>query len=150
MLQVLGSENDLTLNVLALLLRLALGIVIFPHGAQKLLGWYGGYGYKGTMSYFTQTMHIPYVFGLLAIIAEFFGALAVIVGFLTPIAAFGIGVTMLVAAITVHRPHGFFMNWFGTQTGEGYEYFILAAASALALTLLGAGDWSLDYVLFLR
>ena len=150
MLAYFGSENDLLINTLALVLRLALGVVIFPHGAQKLLGWYGGYGFKGTMGYFTQTQHIPYIFGLLAIIAEFFGALAVIAGFLTPIAAFGIGVTMLVAAYTVHRPNGFFMNWFGNQVGEGYEYFILAIGAAVALTLIGGGEWSLDHVLFSR
>lgn len=118
--------------------------MILPHGAQKLLGWFGGYGYKGTMDYFTQTMRIPYAFGLLAIIAEFFGSLALLSGFLTRPAALGIGVVMAVAALTSHVRHGFFMNWFGSQEGEGYEYFVLAAAIALSLAVAGGGAWSLD------
>lgn len=134
-------------DLLTLVLRLALGAVILPHGAQKLLGWFGGYGYRGAMGYFTRTMHIPYPLGVLAIIAEFFGSLALIVGFLTRPAALGILVVMVVAALTAHRRHGFFMNWFGNQEGEGFEYFILAAGIALVLVLTGGGVFSLDALL---
>jgi putative oxidoreductase len=134
-------------NYAVLFLRLALAVAIFPHGAQKLLGWFGGFGYKGTMGYFTQTLGIPTVFGFLAIVAEFFGSLALIAGFLTRPAAFGIGVVMLVAALKVHLPYGFFTNWFGNQKGEGYEYFILAIGMALTLMIAGGGAWSLDQVL---
>src|SRR5436305_1677993 len=93
------------------ILRLALGIVMFPHGAQKVLGWFGGYGFTGTMGFFTGKMGVPYAFALLAIAAEFLGSLGLIVGFLTRIAAFGIAVNMAVAVYMVHFQNGFFMNW---------------------------------------
>ena len=127
-----------------------LGLVVLPHGAQKLLGWFGGYGYRGTMGYFTQTLRIPYPLGLLAIITEFFGPLALVAGFLTRPVALAIGVVMAVAALTVHRPHGFFQNWFGNQEGKGYEYFILAGGIALVLAIAGGGAWSLDTLLAAR
>ena len=144
---LLQTQDSFVFNLFTLVLRVALGAVILPHGAQKVLGWFGGYGFKGTMGYFTQTMHIPYLFGLLAIIAEFFGALALIAGLLTRPAALGIGGVMLVAAIMVHRQHGFFMNWFGNQGGEGFEFHILAASIALVLVVTGGGAWSLDHIL---
>ena len=149
-LTILQTNNELVFNLLTLLLRLVLGLVIIPHGAQKLLGWFGGYGFKGTMGYFTQTMHFPYILGVLAIVAEFFGPLALFLGLLTRPAALGIGAVMLMAALTVHRPNGFFMNWFGNQQGEGYEYFILAVGIALTLLITGGGGWSLDYLLAAR
>lgn len=128
----------------ALVIRLGLGVVMFPHGAQKMLGWYGGYGFEGTMNHFTQNMGIPAVFAFLAIAAEFFGSIGLIVGALTRIAAFGIGVTMTVAIFMGHLQNGFFMNWFGTQAGEGFEYHILAIAMSVALIIKGAGALSFD------
>jgi putative oxidoreductase len=128
----------------SLLLRLALGVVMFPHGAQKLLGWFGGYGFSGTMNFFTGTMHIPAPLAFLAIITEFFGALALIVGLLTRVAALAVAIEMLVAVATTHFANGFFMNWFGNQKGEGFEYHILAIAIALALVISGAGRLSAD------
>lgn len=124
-------------------LRLALGIVVFPHGAQKLLGWYGGWGYDATMSWFAS-IGVPAILGILAIVADFAGGLALIAGFGTRIAAFGIGVNMLVATLLVHLPNGFFMNWSGAQKGEGFEFHILAFAMAVALTIGGGGRWSID------
>lgn len=126
--------------------RLALGIVVFPHGAQKLLGWYGGFGYEGTMGWFAS-IGVPAFLGILAIAADFAGALAVIAGLGTRIAAFGIAVNMAVATFMVHLPNGFFMNWSGTQKGEGFEFHILAFAMAVALMIAGAGRWSADRVL---
>lgn len=105
---------------------------------------FGGYGFSGTMQFFTEQMHIPYVFALLAIAAEFLGALGLIAGLFTRIAAFGITVNMIVAVYMVHYSQGFFMNWFGTQTGEGYEYHILAIALGLALMIRGGGMLSID------
>lgn len=99
------------------------------------------------MGWFTGTMHIPYVFGLLAIFTEFFGSLALIAGLLTRPAALGIAIVMVVAAVTTHRQHGFFMNWYGAQAGEGFEFHILAASMAVVLALTGGGAWSLDYLL---
>src|SRR6476469_8925098 len=103
MFQQIFQTNLNYTDLFTFLLRLSLGLVILPHGMQKLLGWYGGFGFKGTMGYFTQTLHIPYLFGFLAIIAEFFGSLGLIFGFLTRPAAFGVGFTMLVAAYMGHR-----------------------------------------------
>jgi len=130
-------------TLVPLILRLALAVVIFPHGAQKLLGWFGGYGFKGTMGYFTSS-GIPAPLGLLAIIAEFFGSLGVAVGLLTRVAAFGIACVMVVAIFKVHAPNGFFMNWYGNQKGEGFEYHLLTFGLCLALIIGGAGLWSLD------
>jgi putative oxidoreductase len=131
------------------LLRIALGVVVFPHGAQKLLGWYGGWGYDATMSWFAS-IGVPALLGILAIAADFAGALALIAGIGTRIAAFGIAVNMLVATALVHFQNGFFMNWSGTQKGEGYEFHILAFAMAIALVIGGAGRLSIDRALTAR
>lgn len=130
----------------ALLLRVGLGAVFFPHGAQKVLGWFGGYGFEGTMGFFTQTMHIPALFAFLAIAAEFGGSLALILGAFTRVAALGIASVMLVAIATVHGQFGFFMNWTGTQKGEGFEYHLLALVIAAAVVILGGGKASVDGV----
>lgn len=131
-------------NAATVILRVVLGIVFFAHGSQKMLGWFGGYGFSGTMAYFTGTAHIPAVFAFLAIVAEFFGGLGLIFGFLTRIAAFGISVNMLVAIATVHGVVGFFMNWTDTQKGEGFEYHLLVLAMTVFLMIRGAGAFSLD------
>jgi putative oxidoreductase len=131
-------------NTAAALLRVVLGVVFFAHGAQKMLGWFGGYGFSGTMGFFTGAMHIPAPLAFLAITAEFFGGLGLIAGFLTRIAALGIGVNMLVAIAAVHNAFGFFMNWSGTQKGEGFEYHLLVLAMAGFLIIRGAGAYSVD------
>jgi putative oxidoreductase len=133
-----------------LILRLLLAAVIWPHGAQKALGWFGGYGFQGTMRFFTETMRIPAPLAFLAILAEFAAPFALASGFLGRVAAFGIGTVMVVAALTTHVPNGFFMNWFGNQKGEGFEFHILAFAIALAIVIGGSGAWSVDYHLFRR
>ncbi len=127
-----------------LTLRILLALVIFPHGAQKLFGWFGGHGFDAAMNGFTAHMHIPWLFALLAILAESIGPMALFIGFLSRIAAFGIFCEMIVAIWLVHWPHGFFMNWFGKQNGEGFEYHILVIAISVALLLGGGGKWSLD------
>ena len=142
---VLATSDSFSLFVL----RLALGIVVLPHGLQKIFGWFGGWGLDGTLGWFAS-IGIPSFLGILAIAADSLGALAVIAGVGTRIAALGIGVNMVVAALVVHRANGFFMNWAGNQAGEGYEFHILAAAIALAVTLGGAGRWSLDRLLASR
>ncbi len=138
--RLLATEKDFS----TLALRVGLGAVIFPHGAQKLLGWFGGYGLSGTLHHFTETMGIPFIFALAAILAESLGALALIIGLLSRLAALTIGITMTVAALMGHVHNGFFMNWFGNQAGEGFEYHILAVAIALAVVIKGGGLWSLD------
>lgn len=142
--KIIRTDDDKVLT----LLRVALGIVVFPHGAQKLLGWFGGFGYTGTMGFLTGMMHIPYPLALLVIAAEFFGALGLIVGFLGRIAAFGIAVNFIVVMFLVHLPNGFFMNWTGQQKGEGYEFFILLIAMAIAILIRGSGAWSIDRLLW--
>ncbi len=132
------------------ILRLVLGIVFFAHGAQKMLGWFGGPGFSGTMGAFTNSMHIPAPFALLAIAAEFFGGLGLIFGFLTRVAAFGIAANMLVAIAMVHHNFGFFMNWSGNQKGEGFEYHLLVLAMTSFLMIRGAGAFSIDRALTAR
>src|SRR5882762_1035636 len=125
-----------------LIVRLTLGLVMFPHGAQKALGWFGGYGFSGTMNFFTGQMHIPALFAILAIAAEFAGSIGLITGFFSRVCAFGIAVVMLVATLLVHASNGIFMNWSGNQKGEGFEYRLLAIVLALVVILSGAGKWS--------
>jgi putative oxidoreductase len=120
---------------------------MFPHGAQKMLGWFGGYGFSGTMGFFTQQMGIPFIFALLAILAEFLGSLGLITGLLSRVAAFGIASVMVVAVLTTHFGNGFFMNWYGNQKGEGFEYHLLAIALALIVIIRGSGAFSLDRIL---
>ncbi|MEO8030424.1 MAG: DoxX family protein [Gemmatimonadota bacterium] len=140
--KLLSTDHDRT----TLLVRLALGLVIFPHGAQKALGLFGGAGWHGTIGFFA-TIGIPTAFAALAILAEFLGSLGLISGLLTRVAAFGILCNMVVAVVMVHLPNGFFMNWYGNQKGEGFEYHILAGSMALYLIIRGGGAASLDGVL---
>lgn len=131
-------------NVSALVARLALGITIFPHGAQKLLGWFGGGGFTGTMGFFTGVVHLPYVLGLLVILVEFFGSLFLIFGFLTRIAALGVMGVFAGIVFTNHSTN-FFMNW-GSEAGrvEGIEYFILLFGLAIITLIGGGGKASVD------
>jgi putative oxidoreductase len=137
--KLMGTTHDVGLTIL----RLVLGVVFFAHGAQKLLGWFGGYGFHGTMGFF-EHMGLPAPVAFLVICTEFFGGLGLIVGLLTRIAALGIGIEMMVAVFMVHLPNGFFMNWMGTQKGEGFEYHLLAISMAAVLLLRGAGAFSVD------
>lgn len=138
--QLLKTDNSIS----TLVLRLTLGAVFFPHGAQKALGWFGGYGFGGTMGFFTSQMHIPALFAFLAIAAEFAGSVALLLGLCTRVAALGITSVMVVAIATVHSQFGFFMNWTGAQKGEGFEYHLLAIAIAVALMIRGGGKFSAD------
>jgi putative oxidoreductase len=141
--KLLATPNDWTLTIL----RLALGVVFFAHGAQKTLGWFGGYGFSGTMGFFTNVMHIPAVFAFLAICAEFLGGIGLILGALGRLAAFGIACNMLVAVLLVHQHFGLFMNWTGQQKGEGFEYHLLVLAMAAVLMIRGSGAASVDRAL---
>jgi len=134
-------------SVTPLIARLTLGLVMFPHGAQKALGSFGGYGFSATMNFFTGQLHIPALFAFLAIAAEFAGSIALITGFFSRVSAFGIAIVMLVATLTVHGSNGFFMNWAGNQKGEGFEYHLLAIGLALVVIISGGGKWSIDRLL---
>jgi len=127
-----------------LVARLALGLVILPHGMQKALGLFGGYGFSSTLGAF-QSMGMPLLIGVLAILAEFVGSIGILFGAGTRFMAFSVGLTMAGAAVLGgHINNGFFMNWFGAQKGEGIEYFILVVGLALVLLIGGAGRYAVD------
>lgn len=126
-----------------LLIRLTLGVVMFPHGAQKMLGWFGGGGFAATLQGMTG-MGLPAAVVLLVILAEFFGSISLITGFLGRVGAFGILCVMLGAIFMVHLQNGFFMNWMGNQKGEGFEYHLLVIGMALAILVRGSGALSVD------
>jgi putative oxidoreductase len=127
-----------------LVLRATIGLVMFPHGAQKLLGWWGGYGLEGTHGFLTQAVGLPSLLAYGVILLEFFGPLALALGFATRYVALGFVGLMLGAIASVHAPFGFFMNWSGAQAGEGFEYHLLVIGMALALALQGSGRAALD------
>lgn len=135
----LATSNDAA----ALFMRLALGAVMFPHGAQKVLGWFGGHGAAATIQGFSK-MGMPQFLTILVLLAEFAGSLMLIFGFLTRLAAFGIGCVMLGAVLLVHGKVGFFMNWVGAQKGEGFEYHLLALGLSIGLLIKGGGALSID------
>ena len=139
--QVIATSNRITPT----LIRVGAGVAMFPHGAQKALGWFGGYGFSGTIDGLGKSMGIPPIFAVLAIAAEFLGALGLITGTLTRVSAFGVAFTMVVAAVMgKHYENGFFMNWFGNQKGEGLEYFLLIFTLAVAAMVEGGGRASVD------
>jgi putative oxidoreductase len=132
-------------NTMALLARVALGVVVFPHGAQKLLGWFGGYGFHGTMGFLTGTAGLPSLIALMVILIEFFGSLFLIAGFATRIAAIGIIANFAGVVLTSHLQGGFFMNWYSqANKAEGFEFFILLFALAIITLIGGGGRASVD------
>jgi putative oxidoreductase len=135
----------------ALVLRLSAAVVFFPHGAQKMLGWFGGRGFSATMEGFTG-MGMPPVVAFLVIVTEFFGALLLLFGFLSRLAALGIGAIMVGAIVLVHGKQGFFMNWGGGMPAgqEGFEFHILALAVLLVVLIKGGGLLSVDRWLWKR
>lgn len=125
-------------------LRWTLAIVIFPHGAQKVLGWFGGYGFSGSLGFFTETLGLPVLVVLLVFAAEFLGPIGLAAGLFSRVAAAGIAAVMLGAIFSVHAANGFFMNWTGAQAGQGFEYHLLVIGLAVAIMLKGSGRLSLD------
>ncbi len=140
---VLATENDWAPATA----RLALGLVMLPHGAQKLLGWFGGHGFQGSMDFLTGPAGLPHVVAALVILIESVGALALVLGVAGRAMAAGIAAIMVGAVATVHLANGFFMNWSGAQAGEGFEYHLLALALAVVVLLKGSGAASLDRAL---
>lgn len=139
---LLATPNEWQWTVL----RLAAGIMIFPHGLQKTFGTFGGAGFSAQMAGF-ESRHIPALFAFLAIMAEFLGGIGLIAGIFTRVAAFGLLCNMIIGAIMVNLPNGFFMNWAGKQKGEGVEFHMLVAAMCIVLISKGAGAWSVDRAL---
>jgi putative oxidoreductase len=139
--QLLRTESE----PVPALLRVTIALIMFPHGAQHLLGWFGGYGFAGTHGWMVSTLGIPSIFATVAILTEFFAPLALLLGIGGRIAALGIATLMTVAAST-HVQHGFFMNWVGAMPagGEGFEYHVLVVAMSVAICVQGSGAWSID------
>ena len=127
--------------------RVILGCVMFAHGAQKLFGWFGGFGFTNTMTYFTQTTGLPWIIAFLIVMGESLGSLGLILGFFTRLSALGLICIMVGAIITVHIPNGFFMNWFGKQAGEGFEYHLLVIGMSIPLLVSGGGKYSVDMLI---
>lgn len=143
---IFSTRNDWT----GLIIRLTLGLILFPHGAQKVLGWFGGPGFTKEMAFFTDTLHLPWIIAFGVIIIEFFGALSLILGIAARIWSVAI-IGLFVGIIFMeHLDNGFFMNWFGTQKGEGFEYHLLIIGLALAVIVNGSGKYALDNVVFKR
>ena len=128
----------------ALTLRSILAIVLFAHGAQSMLGWYGGTGFRASMLYLTQVENLPVAIAFSVIFLQFFGPILLAVGLFTRFVSIAIAGLFIGMIVTVHLDHGFFMNWFGTSKGEGYEYHILVIGFCVALVIQGAGASSLD------
>jgi putative oxidoreductase len=141
--KLLATTNEWHLTIM----RLAVGIMILPHGLQKTLGWYGGRGFQGQIDYFSAKYHLPVPLTLLAIAAENLGGIGLILGCLTRVAAFGVLCNMIVGGLMVALPFGFFMNWSGKQAGEGYEFHLIAIALLIAIMVKGAGPLSIDKAL---
>jgi putative oxidoreductase len=141
---LIATPNDLVLTVI----RIVLGVVILPHGLQKVFGWFGGYGIKGTMGWLTGTVGLPSFVAALVLISESLGAAGLILGLFGRLGAFGVLCVMLGAVVTAHLKVGFFMNWNSEAgRGEGYEYHLMAIAMAAIILWQGSGALSLDRLL---
>ena len=129
----------------SLLLRVCLGLVIFPHGAQHALGWFGGYGFGGTLAWMTGTLGFPQALAALAITMELMAPVLLVIGLGSRVAALSL-IGLMAGAISTHVPNGFFMNWFGALPAgsEGFEYHLLVVAIAAAVVMEGSGAWSID------
>lgn len=131
-------------SAIRLVQRIVLGLVILPHGLQKTVGLFGGYGFTGTMGFLTGTVGLPWAIAVLVVLAESLGAAALVAGLFSRVTAFGIAAVMIGAVVTSHLSNGFFMNWTGGQAGEGFEYHLLALALALPIVVAGGGAASVD------
>jgi putative oxidoreductase len=133
-----------TFDITLLFTRLLIAVVIFGHGAQKLFGWFGGYGFDGTVGYFTTTVGLPYIVAVLIILAESLGMLALAMGLFSRVIAGAVIAIMLGAVLITHAQYGFYMNWFGAQQGEGIEYHLLMMGLSAVIAVNGGGAYALD------
>jgi putative oxidoreductase len=141
-----NTNNDYT----GFIARVTIGLILSPHGAQKVFGWFGGPGFTNEMNYFTQTANLPWIIGFLVIVIEFVGSLCMILGFATRLWSIAVIILFTGMIVKVHLANGFFMNWFGNQGGEGYEYHLLVIGIAGIVLLNGSGKYALDKYLTVR
>lgn len=141
---ICATDNSATQT----LLRVTLALVVLPHGAQHLLGAFGGYGFDATVAWMSGLLGIPAPLAAAAILFEFIGPLLLLAGFGSRLVALALAVFMTTAGST-HIANGFFMNWLGAMNAgvEGFEYHILAVAMASAIAVNGGGAYSIDRVL---
>jgi putative oxidoreductase len=140
-------NSEIKFNISLLVIRLTMAFVMLAHGVQKLFGWFGGYGFDGTMGFFTETIGLPYIVALLIIFTETIGMTLLLLGFLSRYFAIA-AIFILLGAISFHWSNGFYMNWSGTQPGEGFEFHVVLIALGLILTINGGGIYSLDRFIF--
>ena len=141
---IFNTNNDWT----GLITRLSIGLILFPHGAQQMLGIFGGNGFTGTMAFLTNTMHLPWLIAFVVITIDFFGSIFLVTGFASRLWSIAIVVIFIGTIFTAHIGNGFFMNWYGTQKGEGFEYALLVIGLSIATLINGSGKYSIDYVVF--
>jgi len=142
--KIFNTNNDWT----GLVIRLSIGLILFPHGAQQMLGIFGGCGFSGTIGFLTGTLHLPWPIAFLVIIIEFFGSIALVTGFASRLWSIAIVVIFIGTIFTAHIGNGFFMNWYGTQKGEGFEYALLVIGLSIATLINGSGKYSIDNIIF--
>jgi len=142
--KIFNTTNDWT----GLVTRLSIGLILFPHGAQQMLGIFGGYGFTGTMGFLTSTLHLPPLIAFMVITIEFLGSICLITGFASRVWSIAIVVIFIGTIFTAHIDNGFFMNWYGTQKGEGFEYALLVIGLSIATLINGSGKYSIDQIVF--
>lgn len=151
---MMKTINKLTSNIFKadgmaqLITRFSIAVVMWPHGAQLLLGSFGGGGYADTMAYFTQQAGLPWIIGLLVILIQFFGSLLILMGLFTRLTSLAMAIIVIGMIFSGHVEHGFFMNWFGTQSGEGYEFHLLLLGLCLSLFFSKEYKYAMDRGIF--
>ena len=142
MKRLLATDQN---NWTSLIARLTLGIVVFPHGAQKLLGWFGGHGFTNTINAMTNMMNLPWIIAFLVIIIESLGAIAILVGVATRFVAIALLFMFIGIILHSHIDNGFFMNWrMMPDQPEGFEFHLLIIGLCIVLIVAGGGKWSVD------
>lgn len=138
--KLFATENNYSWTIL----RVVLGTVMLAHGVQKAFGWFGGFGWDGTMGYFTGAVGLPTVLAAFIILIETLAAFLLILGFASRLNALLVGAVILGAFFVDHLPNGFYMNWFGNQKGEGFEFDLLFLAISSFIAINGSGALSVD------
>ena len=137
---ILKAQNDW----IGFIVRLTVGLVLLPHGAQSMLGLFGGYGFNGTLDFLTTQMGLPWIVAFSVPIIEFIGSISLIIGFASRLWSIAITFLFIGIIFTTQLENGFFMNWHGTLNGEGFEYSLLVIGTSIAMLINGSGRYSVD------